>query len=198
MGTDLGVGGGRKTHWTVEKDEAEARRRPRDRHLHPDGSPLSCLHPILSARSIHLAWGETMVTGSPKKRLKCEEDTMPHGATLLFSGKPDPSAAKGEVTSGPLLTVPTTGYDLCGTTQLAVARQQMGINCAWVSSVLLWSSGNAEPRAGIILSPRQLFPRNPSLFSRSPSHLANGKGPKFTLLLGPCSASFAPSAPVAL
>ncbi|MXQ87013.1 hypothetical protein E5288_WYG007795 [Bos mutus] len=139
-----------------------------------------------------------MVTGSPKKRLKCEEDTMPHGATLLFSGKPDPSAAKGKVTSGPLLTVPTTGYDLCGTTQLAVARQQMGINCAWVPSVLLWSSGNAEPRAGIILSPRQLFPRNPSLFSRSPSHPANGKGPKFTLLLGPCSASFAPSTPVAL
>ena len=72
---------------------------------------------------------------------------MPHGATLLFSGKLDPSAAKGEVTSGPLLTVPTTGYDLCGTTKLAVARQRMGINCTWVSSVLLWSSGNTEPHA---------------------------------------------------
>lgn len=38
-----------------------------DRYLHPGGSPLSCLHPILSPRSIHLAWGETMVTGSPNK-----------------------------------------------------------------------------------------------------------------------------------
>ena len=67
MSPDLGVGGGRKSRWTAEKDEAEARRQPQDRHLHPGGSSLSCLHPILSARSIHLAWGETMVNRKPEE-----------------------------------------------------------------------------------------------------------------------------------
>lgn len=28
MSTDLGVGGGRKSWWTMQKEEAEARRRP--------------------------------------------------------------------------------------------------------------------------------------------------------------------------
>lgn len=37
---------------------------------------------------------------------------MPHGATLLFSGKLDPLATKGVMTSRPLQTVPTTGFDL--------------------------------------------------------------------------------------
>lgn len=124
---------------------------------------------------------------------------MPHGATFLISGKLDPSATKGEVTSGPLLTVPTTGYDLCGMSKLAAAaaRQQMGINCAWVSSVLLGSSGSGEPRARIILSPRPA-PPTPGLLSQSPSHPASSKRPKRTLLLGPCSASFPPSTPAAL
>lgn len=55
---------------------------------------------------------------------------MPHGATLLFSGELDPLATKGEMTSRPLLTVPTTGFDLYGTNELAaaVARQWTGDN----------------------------------------------------------------------
>lgn len=75
---------------------------------------------------------------------------------------------KGEVTSGPLLTVPTTGHNLCGATKLAVAaaRQQVGINCAWISRVPLGSSGNPEPHARIIPSPHQLFP--PPACSHSP------------------------------
>lgn len=55
---------------------------------------------------------------------------MPHGTTLLFSGKLDPLATKGEMTSRPLLTVQTTGFDLYGTNELiaAVARLWAGDN----------------------------------------------------------------------
>lgn len=62
---------------------------------------------------------------------------MPHGATLLFSGELDPLATKGEVTSRPLLTVPTTGFDLYGTHELAaaVARLRTGDNWSWVPSI---------------------------------------------------------------
>lgn len=64
---------------------------------------------------------------------------MPHGATLLFSGELDPLAIKGEMTSRPLLTVPTTGFDLYGTNELAAAAARpgcgLGTTESWVPNI---------------------------------------------------------------